>query len=121
VLLVDDEEDLAEMGRGLLEGLGYRVTATISSVKALEVFKAEPRRFDLVIADQTMPGMTGLELAGEILALRPDTPVIVWSGYGIPLDAEATKVVGVRAFMEKPVTKREVAKTIRKVLDRQKG
>jgi CheY-like chemotaxis protein len=117
VLFVDDEEALTEMGQDLLEELGYDVTATTSSTEALALFKADPSRFDLVITDQTMPEMTGVELAREILALNADTPVILCTGFSHVVDADKAKLTGIKAFAMKPMTKREIAKTIRKVLD----
>jgi CheY-like chemotaxis protein len=72
VPLVDDEEALAELGRRMLERLGYSVAARTRSVEALEVFKAEPDHFDLIICDYTMPGMTGADLAKEAMRIRPD-------------------------------------------------
>ena len=75
-------------------------------------------RFDLVITDRTMPEMTGVELAKEVLAVRIDMPIIMCTGYSQVVDADRAREAGVRAFAMKPLTKREIAKTIRKVLDR---
>ena len=117
VLFVDDEEALVEMGRELLEELGYRVTARTGSMDALATFKADPAAYDLIITDQTMPEMAGVELAGEILALRPDMPIILCTGFSHLVDANRARAAGIRAFAMKPLTKREIGKTIRKVLD----
>jgi PAS domain S-box-containing protein len=117
VLFVDDEEALVEMGRELLEDLGYQVTATTSSTEALAAFRTDPSRFDLVITDQTMPDITGVELAKEILALRPELPIIMCTGFSDLVDAGIAQAVGIKAFAIKPLTKRETAKTIRQVLD----
>ena len=81
ILFVDDEEALVEMGEDILAELGYEVTSRMSSREALALFKSDPSRFDLVITDQTMPDMTGVELAKEILAIRPDMPVIMCTGF----------------------------------------
>ncbi len=115
VLFVDDEEALTEVGQELLEDLGYRVMVTTSSVEALAAFKASP--FDIVITDQTMPDMTGIELAKEILAVKPDMPIIMCTGFSYVVDANKAEAAGIRAFAMKPLTKREIARTIRKVLD----
>jgi PAS domain S-box-containing protein len=117
ILFVDDEEFLAEMGERLISGLGYQVTARTSSNDAPALLKDDPFRFDLVITDQTMPDMTGLELAREVLAIRPDVPVIMCSGFSHVVDADGAKAAGIRAFAMKPLTKGEIARVIRKVLD----
>jgi len=80
ILFVDDEEALGEMGRDLLEELGYKVTVRASGIEALALIKADPSAFDLVITDQTMPEMTGMQLAKEILALVPQVPAILSTG-----------------------------------------
>ena len=81
ILLVDDEEALVDLGKEILETLGYQVTATTSSLDALEIFRAQPYAFDLVITDMTMPSLTGRELAKKIIALRSDTPIILSTGF----------------------------------------
>jgi PAS domain S-box-containing protein len=117
ILFVDDEEALVEMGEDILAELGYEVTSRMSSREALALFLAGPSRFDLVITDQTMPEMTGVELAKEVLAIRADMPVIMCTGFSYAVNEESAKAAGIRAFAMKPLTKREIAKTIRKVLD----
>ena len=117
ILFVDDEEALVEMGEDVLAELGYQVTARMSSREALALFRVDPSRFDLVITDQTMPEMTGVDVAREILALRPGTPIIMCTGFSHLVDADKAKAAGIRAFAMKPLTKGEVARTIRKVLD----
>ncbi len=117
ILLIDDEEALAEIGHEMLADLGYRVESKTSSREALAIFRLDPLRFDLVITDQTMPAMTGVELAGEILALRADMPVIMCTGYSQLVDADKAKAAGIKAFAMKPLTKTEIARTVRKVLD----
>ncbi len=118
ILLVDDEEALVEMGEDLLAELGYEVTSRTSSKDALELLRLDPSRFDLVISDQTMPEMTGVHLAREILALRPDMPIVMCTGYSDLVDADKARVAGIKAFVMKPLTKREIAQTIRHVLDK---
>jgi len=119
VLFVDDEELLAEMGRDMLEDLGYQMTVTTSSSEALALFRTDPGRFDLVITDVTMPEITGVELAREMRAVRADIPIIMCTGFSHLVDADAAKTAGVMAFTMKPLTKQEIAKTIRTVLDGQ--
>ncbi len=117
VLFVDDEEDLVETGRDLLKRLGYKVTGTTRSTEALKVFMADPGSFDVLVTDQTMPDMTGLELAGKLIAVRPDMPVILVTGYSHVMDGDSVKAAGIRAFVMKPLTKGEIARTVRKVID----
>ncbi len=118
ILLVDDEEMLTELGRERLERLGYRVTALTSSREALALFEADPDRFDLVITDQTMPELTGAEMAAEMLRLRPDTPIILCTGFSSQISPEKARRIGIRRFLMKP-TGPETAAIIREVLDEQ--
>jgi CheY-like chemotaxis protein/two-component sensor histidine kinase len=117
ILFVDDEEALVEMGEDILAELGYEVTSRMNSREALALLKSDPSRFDLVITDQTMPEMTGIELAKEILAIRANMPIIMCTGFSYVVDADKAMAAGIKAFAMKPLTKREIAKTIRKVLD----
>ena len=117
ILLVDDEEDLVTMGDAMLTRLGYRVTSRTGAGEALALLRLDPSRFDLVITDQTMPEMTGIDLTKEILTIRADMPIIMCTGFSHLVDADAAKAVGIKAFVMKPLTKREIARTIRKVLD----
>jgi DNA-binding NtrC family response regulator len=107
--IIDDEEALAEMGEDILAELGYEVTSRTSSKEALALFRLDPSRFDLVITDQTMPEMTGVELAGEILSVRADMPIIMSTGFSHVVDADKTKAAGIKAFAMKPLTKSERA------------
>jgi len=117
VLFTDDEEALAEIGKDVLSDLGYKVTVMTSSKEALALLEADPAQFDLIITDQTMPDMTGIELAREVLSIRPDMPIIMCTGYGHLVDADKARAAGVRAFAMKPLTQREIARTIRQVLE----
>jgi CheY-like chemotaxis protein len=117
VLFVDDEEALVEMAEDILAELGYEVTSRKNGREALELLKSDPSRFDLVITDQTMPEMTGIDLAGAILAIRADMPIIMCTGFSHLVDADKAMAAGIKAFAMKPLTKREIARTIRNVLD----
>jgi PAS domain S-box-containing protein len=117
VLFVDDEEALAEMGSELLSELGYSVVSRTSSREALALFRLDPSRFDLIVSDITMPQLTGIELAREVRTLRPDMPVILCTGFSNTADPDTIREAGIRACVMKPLTKREVDRTIRKVLD----
>ena len=117
ILFVDDEWLLADMGKQLLESLGYRVTAVTSSLEALDQFRSRPDYFDLVITDQTMPVMTGTDLAMEILSTRPDIPIILGTGYSRSISREKALAMGIREFMMKPMERASIAEMIRRVLD----
>ena len=120
ILIVDDEEQIVHMVRLLLESIGYHVTARTSSVEALEAFHTEPERFDLVITDQTMPNMTGTELAQKLMGIRSDIPIILFTGFSEVITEEKAKSIGIREYVMKPVVKTEIARTIRRVLDQEK-
>jgi signal transduction histidine kinase/ActR/RegA family two-component response regulator len=118
ILLVDDELAIVNMGKQTLGSLGYEVTARTSSYEALELFKAKPDRFDLVITDMTMPNLTGDDLAKELIRIKPDIPIIICTGYSARINKEQALALGIRAFVSKPVLRRDIAKTIREVLDK---
>jgi CheY-like chemotaxis protein len=117
ILLIDDEATLAEFGKESLEALGYSVVAKTSSIEAWEVFQAQPQEFDLVITDQTMPGLTGMALAQQLLEIRPDIPIILCTGYSEQVTKNRAREMGIREFMMKPLIMRDLARTIRKALD----
>jgi PAS domain S-box-containing protein len=117
ILFVDDEEALVEMGEEVLADLGYQVHCMNSAKEALALFRLDPSRFDLVLTDQTMPGMTGIELTAELLVIRPDLPVILCTGFSHTVTEESAEAAGIRGFAMKPLTKQEIAKVLRKVLD----
>ncbi len=117
ILIVDDEEMIVEMEKLMLERLGYHVTPLTGSVEALARFKENPGAFDLVITDMTMPRMTGIQLANELKSIRPDIPVIICSGFSDQINSDTSKALGIQGYLMKPVIKRELAATIRVVLD----
>ncbi len=116
ILFVDDEEILVEMTQIILERLGYRVTVRTSSLEALATFQNQPDAYDLVITDQTMPGMTGLDLGRRLLQIRPDLPIILCTGYSSLITEEKATMSGIKGFALKPLTKHVIATLIRKVL-----
>ena len=117
VLFIDDEDILAEMGKYMLERLGYQVTIRNSSLDALETFQNQPDQFDIVITDQTMPGMTGADLARRMMQIRPDIPIILCTGYSAIVSEEKAKGIGIKEFAMKPLAQKDISKLIRKVLD----
>jgi two-component system cell cycle sensor histidine kinase/response regulator CckA len=119
ILFVDDEKMLVEVGEQILRRLGYDVVSRTSPLEALELFKAKPRDFDLVISDQTMPGLTGDALARELMKLNPGIPVILCTGYSQMIDQRRAKEKGIRALVMKPILISEIAGAIRAVLKKQ--
>jgi len=117
ILFIDDEEALAEVGKGILEYLGYEVTVRTSSLEALELFKAKPEHFDMVITDMTMPNMTGAELSQELMKIRPNIPIILCTGFSHIISEEKAREIGIRAFVMKPLITKDLAETVRRVLD----
>jgi len=117
ILLVDDDKDMVETIRLLLERLGYAITDRAGSVDALEEFRNNPKAYDLVITDMTMPHMTGDQLAKEILVLRPDIPVVLCTGFSERMNNQVAKDIGIRKLLIKPIELSELANTIRQVLD----
>ena len=118
ILFVDDEDSLARCGAEMLESLGYYPVVRTTAAEAWEAFQVAPQQFDLLITDQTMPGMNGDLLARECQRLRPDLPVILCSGSDHILSQDATCLEGIAAFALKPLMLRELAHMIRRVLDR---
>jgi len=117
VMVVDDEEAIVRMVRDVLATYGYRVTVFTDPAAALDAFEACPGDFDLVLTDMTMPSMTGDRLAARLLAIRPDLPVIIATGYSETMDRAGAEAVGAAAFLDKPLEMRRVMRTIRDLLD----
>jgi len=121
ILFIDDEKSLVDLGQQILERLGYKVTIRTSSVEALELFMEQPGKFDLVITDMTMPNMTGDDLAGKLMNIRADIPVILCTGYSERISRDRAHDLGIKEFILKPIVMRELAKTVRGVLDQCQG
>ncbi|MBS3751284.1 MAG: PAS domain S-box protein, partial [Anaerolineales bacterium] len=117
ILLVEDEKPIIDMQQQILETLGYHVTSRTSSVEALEAFRANPYKFDLLVTDITMPNMTGDRLALKVKEIRPDIPVILCTGFSEKINDQQSKDLGIEGFLMKPVTKKDMAEAVRKVLD----
>lgn len=118
ILFVDDEIQLAELGAEMLEKLEYNVEKSTSSIEALEAFKVTPDKFDMIITDMTMPNMTGVKLAAEIHKIRPDIPVILCTGFSNGINKTNHLEKGISALVMKPITKSELSKVIRDILDK---
>jgi len=121
VLFVDDEPALAELYREMLGRMGHRVVICTSGLEALEAFRAAPKQFDLVVTDLVMPNMTGLDLTRELLEIRPDTPVILCTGFSETVDCEEAHRLGIRQMLMKPIPTNDLAQAVDRVLDRTDG
>jgi CheY-like chemotaxis protein len=116
ILVVDDEEPLARLGKKVLEQLGYAVDAQTNPMVAFESVQTAPERYDLILADHTMPGMTGLNLARQIHQLRPGLPIVLMSGYNVGLSAEKIRAAGVGALLSKPLATEVLAASVHQLL-----
>lgn len=118
ILIVDDEESIINMEKMMLERLGYQVTAFADSREALKAFTTDSEKFDVVVTDLAMPGMAGDKLASQILKIRPTIPIILSSGFKEKVPRETAEMIGIKAVLTKPLIQRELASTLRKVLDK---
>ena len=109
------------MAEQMLKRLGYQVETKTDPIKALELFKSKPDQIDLVVTDMTMPQMNGSRLSEKLMEIRSDIPVIICSGHSPLIDEDKARDLGVTAFIMKPIVMRQMAKTVRKVLDEAKS
>lgn len=121
VMVVDDEASIVRFMTVLLENLGCRVTGLTRPTEALQVFQNDPHGVDLVMTDQTMPDLSGVELARAMLALRPDIPIVLCTGYSNVVDEEAARRTGIRRFLMKPVPAKILADVVEEYLARGPG
>ena len=117
ILLIDDEEAIVKITRQMLEHMGYRVTTRVSSIEALEAFRAKPDEFDLIITDMTMPHMTGDKFAHAAITVKPDIPIIICTGFSEKMNWEKAKSLGIKGFLMKPIILSELTSMVRTVLD----
>ena len=117
LLIVDDESSILAINQTFLERLGYTITVTTERFWALEKIRSAPDQFDLVISDQTMPGLTGVELSKEILKIRPDMPIIICTGHSSVISEENFLAMGSRRYLKKPISTKRLAMSIRQVID----
>ena len=117
ILLIDDQQNVLKVEAEILRRLGYEVTATTNPIEALEIFRKQPDAFDLVYTDLTMPFMTGLTFSKKLMEIRPQLPVILYTGLGDHFDPDEIDKSGISAFLKKPVLIEDLASTIRKVLE----
>ena len=119
ILFVDDELQIIDVQKQILEKLGYTVTAITSGLEALEAFQSDQNSFDVLITDMTMPKMTGDKLIQQIKKIRPDIPVVLCTGFSEKIDEAKASDLDIDAFILKPVDKTKLAETLRKVLDKE--
>ena len=117
ILFVDDEPALTLMGQKILGQLGYQVQTTNSSVEVSEIFRSKPNEFDLVITDLTMPELTGTHLAKALLAIRPDLPIVLCTGFSDRVNEEMLQSMGIRGLLLKPLTIHELAHSVRMAIE----
>lgn len=117
ILVVDDEEAVAEVSQDMLETLGYDVEILTRPQEALAAFRQDPDRYDLVLTDMTMPKMTGLDLARELKQLRPDLPIVLCTGFSQQVTPEALDRLGIKGLLMKPLILTKMARIIRSALD----
>ncbi len=120
ILVIDDEEVISELYKKFLQWHGYTVTTKNNSKEAFETFKASPEDFDLIITDQTMPFLTGSELAQKLLQIKPALPIILCTGYSSVISEKNAKDLGITKFLMKPINIGDLTITVRKVLDNPK-
>jgi len=120
ILFVDDEQVIVKLGKRILERMGYTVTGMISSTEALELFRSDPDRFDLVITDMTMPKLIGTELAQKILEIRKDMPILICTGFSEQVDKETAATYGIKGYINKPILADDLLLKIRELLDKVK-
>ncbi len=116
ILFVDDEPMVADVGKNLLETLGYSVEVFNNSLEALKCFIKNPDNFDLLLTDQSMPQLTGEELIKEVLVIKPDLPIILCTGYSSVMDEKKSNVIGVKKFLMKPLELNVLAEALRESL-----
>ena len=121
ILLVDDEPLLVKLEQKQLEMAGFQVTGISNSTDALKKFQSDPDKFDLIVTDQTMPGLRGSELARAILKINPAIPIILCTGFSSVISKEEALAAGIKKFVVKPTKRHELVTAIRTVLDEQEG
>jgi CheY-like chemotaxis protein len=116
VMIVDDERPLVALAREMLAELGYNPVGFESSTAALQAFRAEPQRFDLILTDEAMPDLVGIELAREIRQIQPTLPIILMSGNGGAQLKQRAGAIGANEVLRKPLQSRDLAESLARVL-----
>jgi CheY-like chemotaxis protein len=118
LLFVDDEEMIARLAKQSLERIGYQVDVHTDPRRALEAFRQDPQRYDLLLTDETMPGLSGSALARQILQIRPGLPIILLTGHGARTATARQEPLGIRAVVAKPIDVQDLSAVIERALDR---
>ncbi|MCF6247824.1 MAG: ATP-binding protein [Desulfobacula sp.] len=116
ILLVDDEEAILTIEKQILKRLGYRVISRTSSIDALEAFRADPAKFDLVITDMAMPNMSGDKLSAELVKIRADIPILLCTGFSETMSEEKAASLGIKGFLFKPISMKDFSQKIHELL-----
>jgi CheY-like chemotaxis protein len=116
VMIVDDEPPLVALAREMLADLGYEPVGFESSSAALQAFRAQPQRFDLILTDEAMPDLVGTELAREIRQIQPTVPIILMSGNGGAQLKQTAGAIGANEVLRKPLQSRDLAESLARVL-----
>jgi|GEM_PF-903375 len=117
VLVVDDEEMIIGVMKRALARSGFQVTGLTDSLAALDLFRSDPHRFDLLITDQTMPGLSGIELATNVSSLRSELPIILMTGYSGFLEEDSARERGITGFLPKPLRIGQLVEEVLTLLD----
>lgn len=121
ILFVDDEPVLVQLGKEILERIGYKVVGRTSGLEALKLFRSQPEWFDIVITDLTMQNMTGIDLAKEMLQIRPDIPIVICTGFSKAITRSEARACGIRDVILKPIVTKEIAAIIRRELEKKEN
>ena len=121
VMIIDDERALVELAEEMLADLGYEPVGFHSSTGAMQAFRADPQRFDIVLTDETMPDMSGTDLAREMSRLSPKTPILLMSGYTGKQLADRARAAGVYEVLRKPLVTRDLAEALARIVFVRKG
>jgi two-component system, cell cycle sensor histidine kinase and response regulator CckA len=114
--VTNDEKALADIEKQMLNWLGYEVEVRTSAIEALEAFRSNPDKFDLIITDFSMPQITGTKLAGQMTQIRPGMPIILCTGFSEQIDEKQAFSTGIKSVLLKPLVAKELAEEIRKAL-----
>ncbi len=118
IFLVDDEENIVKTSQTILERYGYKVTSFYDGVSALKAFKENPNQFDLVITDLAMPNISGDKLSLELIKIRSDIPILLYTGFSDSISEKKAACLGIMGFLYKPIVIKDLISKIREVLDK---
>jgi PAS domain S-box-containing protein len=118
IMFVDDEEKIINMASEIFKEYGYKITTFINSSDALHDFENQPDKYDLVITDETMPGMIGTEMAKKMMTIRPDIPIILCTGYSATINRERVLEMGIKEYVQKPIVMSRLVNNVKKILDK---